>query len=92
MATICSVVAVIFSKDAIEARFDSTALSLAYFTIMKRIKPTRVRRLIADCNYWLTSNEEELFREDLDKLLKAAGQDHPLVIQYLDYLTKLNKI
>lgn len=59
---------------------------------MKRIKTVRVRRLIADCDYWLTSNEEELFQESLDKLLEAAGQDHPLVVQYLDYLTKLNKI
>lgn len=59
---------------------------------MKRIKTKRVQKLIADCNYWLASNEEELFQESLNKLLEAAGQDHPLVIQYLDYLTKLNKI
>ena len=50
---------------------------------MNRIKTTRIRNLIRDCQYWRSCGEEELFREVLDKLIKAAGEDHPLVQDYL---------
>ena len=53
---------------------------------MKRIKTKRVQRLIADCDYWLASDETELFQESLAKLIEAADQDHPRVVQYLKTL------
>ena len=53
---------------------------------MKRIKTTRVIKLIDDCQYWLASNEQDLFQESLAKLIEAAGQDHPRVVQYLKTL------
>lgn len=50
---------------------------------MNRIKTTRVRNPIRDCQYWRSCGDEELFKEALDKLINAAGEDHPLVQDYL---------
>lgn len=53
---------------------------------MNRIKTTRVRNLIRDCQYWRSCDEEELFKAALDKLINAAGKDHPLVQDYLSII------
>jgi hypothetical protein len=56
---------------------------------MKRIKITRVKKLIQDCQYWKSCEEfAELFEAALAKLIEAAGEDHPLVVDYLKTINK----
>ena len=55
---------------------------------MKRIKTTRVKKLIQDCQYWKSCGESELFEAALAKLIEAAGEDHPLVVDYLKTINK----
>lgn len=56
---------------------------------MKRIKTARVQKLIQDCRYWGSMGDYELLNESIKTLINEAGDDHPLVQEYLKNYSKI---
>lgn len=50
---------------------------------MKRIKTKRVNKIIRSCQYYLEAGEQAMFRDEVRYLIREAGEDHPLVTNYL---------